>query len=98
MITYFIISSKGPRQARFFSLTANRPAFYKTPYRRLWLIEKGTILTYSLLVTLLLNQHESMSLNSHDSEAFFNALAKPVRFNNALSAAFEEYHQRVTSK
>jgi len=39
-----------------------------------------------------------MSLNARDSEAFFNALTKPVRFNRKLTAAFEEHEQRVTSK
>lgn len=45
-----------------------------------------------------IHEHEVMSLNSRDSEAFFNALAKPVRFNKKLAAAFEEHDQRVTGK
>lgn len=45
-----------------------------------------------------IHEHEVMSLNNRDSEAFFNALAKPIRFNKKLAAAFEEHDQRVTSK
>lgn len=45
-----------------------------------------------------IHEHEMMSLNARDSEAFFNALTKPVRFNRKLTAAFEEHDQRVTSK
>lgn len=45
-----------------------------------------------------IHEHEVMSLNSRDSEVFFNALAKPIRFNKKLAAAFEEHDLRVTSK
>ncbi|KGK43275.1 hypothetical protein LH51_01180 [Nitrincola sp. A-D6] len=45
-----------------------------------------------------IHEHEVMNLNSLDSEAFFDALVKPVRFNKKLAAAFEEHEQRVTSK
>ncbi|MEN3157196.1 DUF1778 domain-containing protein [Alkalimonas sp. NCh-2] len=45
-----------------------------------------------------IQQHEMMQLNSLDSEAFFNALAKPVQFNKKLSAAIEEHEQRVISQ
>ncbi|WP_275097477.1 DUF1778 domain-containing protein [Sedimenticola hydrogenitrophicus] len=45
-----------------------------------------------------IHEHEVMSLNSRDSEVFFNALVKPIRFNKKLVAAFEEHDQRVTSK
>lgn len=44
-----------------------------------------------------IHEHEVMSLNRQDSEAFFNALSKPPRFNKKLAAAFEEHEQRVTS-
>lgn len=44
-----------------------------------------------------IHEHEVMSLNSQDSEAFFNALVKPIRFNKKLAAAFEEHDQRVTN-
>ena len=45
-----------------------------------------------------IHEHEVMHLNSRDSEAFFNALVKPVRFNKKLATAFEEHDHRVTSK
>ena len=45
-----------------------------------------------------IHEHEVMSLNSKDSEIFFNALAPACRFNKKLTAAFEEYEQRITSK
>lgn len=44
------------------------------------------------------HEHEAMSLNAQDAEAFFNALNKPVRFNKKLAAAFEEHDQRVSSE
>lgn len=43
-----------------------------------------------------IHEHEVMRLNSRDSEAFFNALVRPVRFNKKLAAAFGEYEQRVS--
>lgn len=43
-----------------------------------------------------IHEHEVMNLNSQDSEAFFNALDKPIRFNKRLSDAFVEHDQRVT--
>ncbi len=45
-----------------------------------------------------IQNHEVMSLNNQDSEAFFNALVKPVRFNKKLAAAFEEHDRRITNK
>jgi len=45
-----------------------------------------------------IHKHEVLNLNNRDSEAFFNALVKPVRFNKKLAAAFEEHDQRVTNK
>ncbi|MER2472091.1 MULTISPECIES: DUF1778 domain-containing protein [Photorhabdus] len=45
-----------------------------------------------------IHEHEIMSLNNRDSEAFFNALVKPVRFNKKLADAFEEHNQRVINK
>ena len=42
--------------------------------------------------------YESMQLNAHDSEAFFNALSQPVQFNNDLSAAIKELELRVIQK
>lgn len=45
-----------------------------------------------------IHEHEVMSLNVCDSKAFFNALAAPVKFNNKLTAAFEEHDERVFNK
>ena len=45
-----------------------------------------------------IHEHETMSLNKRDSEAFFNALSKPVKFNAKLLSAFEEHGQRITIK
>lgn len=45
-----------------------------------------------------IHEHETMALNAHDSEAFFNALDKPMCFNPALTAALAEHGQRVISK
>jgi uncharacterized protein (DUF1778 family) len=45
-----------------------------------------------------IQEQEKFSLNRKDSEAFFNALAAPVRFNSKLLAAFEEHDQRVSGK
>ncbi|MDZ7784051.1 MAG: DUF1778 domain-containing protein [Halioglobus sp.] len=42
--------------------------------------------------------HEKMHLNARESEAFFNALSKPVRFNDELLAALEEHDRRVSSQ
>ena len=42
-----------------------------------------------------IQKHEVMSLNARDSEAFLNALAAPIGFNNKLAAAFEEHDRRV---
>lgn len=42
--------------------------------------------------------HEVMRLSSRDAETFFDALAKPVEFNDKLTAAFKEHEQRVTSR
>ena len=43
-----------------------------------------------------IQKHEVMSLNSRDAEAFFNALDKPIGFNEKLVSAFNEYDQRIT--
>uniref|UniRef100_UPI0036DD9DF4 type II toxin-antitoxin system TacA family antitoxin n=1 Tax=Photorhabdus sp. RM322S TaxID=3342825 RepID=UPI0036DD9DF4 len=45
-----------------------------------------------------IHEHEVMRLNNQDSEAFFNALANPVDFNDKLTAALSEHSQRVTHK
>ncbi|AWK42055.1 DUF1778 domain-containing protein [Photorhabdus laumondii subsp. laumondii] len=45
-----------------------------------------------------IHEYEVMSLNNRDSEVFFNALVKSVRFNKKLADAFEEHNQRVINK
>jgi uncharacterized protein (DUF1778 family) len=65
--------------------------------------EGKTVSNFILTSTLAhaektIHEHEIMSLNSRDSEAFFQALDKPIRFNKKLVAAIEEHEQRVTSK
>ena len=45
-----------------------------------------------------IQEHEVMTLNANDSEAFFNALAAPVQFNGKLASALKEHDQRVTNK
>ncbi|TGG93851.1 DUF1778 domain-containing protein [Natronospirillum operosum] len=44
------------------------------------------------------HEHEAMRLNAKDSEAFLEALSKPVQLNKKLLDAFEEHDQRVTSR
>ena len=43
-------------------------------------------------------EHQMMTLNADDSKAFFEALSAPLRFNSKLTAAFEEYEKRVTTR
>lgn len=45
-----------------------------------------------------IQQHEVMSLNARDSEAFLNALAAPIRFNDKLATAFEEHDRRIAGE
>lgn len=45
-----------------------------------------------------IHDHEIMSLNKQESEAFFDALSKPIMFNKTLLDAFEEHSQRVTQR
>lgn len=40
-----------------------------------------------------IQEHEVVTLNARESEVFFNALAKPVRFNKALREALESHNQ-----
>jgi uncharacterized protein (DUF1778 family) len=44
------------------------------------------------------HEHQMMTLNANDSKIFFEALSAPVRFNPKLTAAFEEYNNRVATK
>jgi len=45
-----------------------------------------------------IHEYEVLTLNTKDSEAFFDALAKPVQFNEALNKALQSHNQRVISK
>ena len=45
-----------------------------------------------------IHEHETMHLNLSDAELFYNALAKPPKFNKKLSSALEEHSRRVTDK
>lgn len=45
-----------------------------------------------------IHEHEILRLNEHDAEAFFDALARPVAFNEKLAAALAEHGQRVTGE
>ena len=42
-----------------------------------------------------IQEHEVVTLNATDSQAFFDALATPVRFNKKLIAAFQEHEQHI---
>ncbi len=41
---------------------------------------------------------ETMALNKRNSEAFFEALSKPAKFNAKLLSAFDEHGQRVVAE
>lgn len=45
-----------------------------------------------------IHEHEVLVLNARDSEAFFNALAEPIKFNDALNNALKSHDERVISK
>ncbi len=45
-----------------------------------------------------IHAHQVMTLNARDSAAFFDALAKPVKFNDALTQALEQHDRQVISK
>jgi len=45
-----------------------------------------------------IHEHESIQLNEQDAKRFFDALAKPVRFNKKLTEALVEHDRRVDSK
>ncbi len=42
-----------------------------------------------------IHAHETMALDKRDSEVFFAALSRPVKFNAKLLSAFTEHGQRV---
>lgn len=43
-------------------------------------------------------EHEAMTLNTGEAEAFIEALSAPVRFNKKLSSALDEYLDRVAGQ
>lgn len=45
-----------------------------------------------------INEHESIQLNEQDAQRFFDALAKPVRFNKELTEALVEHDRLVVSE
>lgn len=45
-----------------------------------------------------IHEHESIRLNEQDAQRFYDALAKPVRFNKKLTEALVEHDRRVDSK
>jgi uncharacterized protein (DUF1778 family) len=45
-----------------------------------------------------IHEHESIQLNEQDAQRFFDALAKPVRFNKKLTEALVEHERRVDTK
>lgn len=65
---------------------------------------EGKTLSNFILSTALahaeetVHEHEIMTLNARDSVAFFNALAKPVRFNAKLTAAIAKHGKHVIAK
>ena len=60
----------------------------------------STFILSSALATAekTIHEHESLQLNEQDARRFFDALAKPVKFNNKLTAAMAEHDSRVDSK
>lgn len=46
----------------------------------------------------VIHKHEVMTLNAQDSNAFFNALAKPVPFNDTFRKALKSHGRKVVSK
>ena len=65
---------------------------------------EGKTVSHFILDTALahaektVREHEIMRLNAQDGQAFFDALAKPIRFNEKLVDALNEHDARVTSK
>jgi len=61
-------------------------------------VSKFVINSALLRAEKTIHDYEVMTLNAHDSDNFFNALATPVKFNNKLVVALKEHEQRVTTK
>ena len=45
-----------------------------------------------------IHEHEVVSLSQRDSAAFFDALTKPIVFNEKLLAAFKKHDKRVAGQ
>ncbi len=45
-----------------------------------------------------IHEHESIQLNEQDAQRFFDALAKPIEFNENLIEALAEHDRHVDSK
>lgn len=45
-----------------------------------------------------IHEYESIQLNEQDAQRFFDALAKPVKFDKKLTEALVEHDRRVDSK
>jgi uncharacterized protein (DUF1778 family) len=45
-----------------------------------------------------LHEHESIKLNEQEAKRFFDALARPAKFNKKLTAALAEHDRRIASK
>ncbi len=45
-----------------------------------------------------IQEHESIELNEQDAQRFFDALAKPIAFNEELGEALVEHDRLVESK
>ncbi|MFH0726883.1 MAG: DUF1778 domain-containing protein [Pseudomonadota bacterium] len=65
---------------------------------------EGKTVSHFILTSVLkcaaetVQEHRVMTLNEKNSRAFFDALAAPVRFNEKLTAAFDEHDECVISK
>lgn len=64
---------------------------------------EGKTVSHFILTSVLkcaaetVQEHQMMTLNAKNSRTFFDALAAPVRFNEKLTAAFDEHDKRVSS-
>jgi len=65
---------------------------------------EGKTVSHFILDTALahaeetVREHGIMRLNAQDGQTFFDALAKPIRFNEKLADALQEHAERVISK
>ncbi len=44
-----------------------------------------------------IEEYETMALSKQNCETFFDALSKPVKFNDKLLSAFKDHRRRVVS-